>query len=381
MATENASATFLITGGTGIMGSWVLAEGLRRGHRAVALTRARTSEEGRERLDLALEVTGYRAKPEQLEVFPSDNTASGLGLSSTEWASLLGRLDRVIHCAALTSFSKRKDELIWSTNVGGVDSMLSALAGTGVPLHHVSTAYVSNASSEGIALEGAPKPEAACRNQYERSKRAAELRVLQAMEDGAVEASIYRPSIIAGATGSGRIHQFLNVYQLLRLVDLVESGAFPLRERLRVQAHPEATLNVVPCDWVARALWDIIESPHTLGRTYHLTSPAPLSLGYLADWARQRLAQTGATIEFLPSLDNMELTEMEQYIQTMSQIFLEYISRPEPRFSRANTDAALGDCAPFPTIDGHYLDTLLSYAKAQEWQSAYGKTLADLRGS
>lgn len=376
------SKRFLITGATGIMGAWVLAEGLKRGWQGVAMLRDTSHEAARARLETALRVARHEEPTrDTVRLLLGDNTKPGLGLAREQWDELLPDIDLVIHCAALTSFSTRKDELIWKTNVGGVASVIDALEGSGVPLCHVSTAYVADSPDGVHAPEGPPKPEAECRNAYERSKRAAELLLRDASKSGKIQSSIFRPSIIVGARDDGRIHEFLNFYQLFRLIDLIETGMLPLSETVRVCADPRATLNLVPVDWVAEALWNIIDAGAESGQTYHLTNPAPLALGDIAAWGRARLQRSGAAIEFLPTLEGLALTEMEQYIHTMSRIFLEYVSRPEPLFGLANTQAKLGALAEFPHLDDAFLDTLLGYAKVQSWESAFGKLQNDLRGT
>jgi hypothetical protein len=91
----------------------------------------------------------------------------------------------------------------------------------------------------------------------------------------------------------------------------------------------------------------------------------------LSAWAKSRLNQSGAEIQFLASLDPGDLSPTEQYIHSLSSMFLQYISRSEPQFDRSNTNAGLGGAAPFPAVDGAYFDTLLEFARARQWQSAF----------
>jgi len=367
----------LITGATGILGSWLLAEALRRGYVPTAHLRGASEDEARRRIAASLESAGADpAAAQQVTLWLGDNTQPGLGLPSRAWEEVRAEFSLVLHSAALTSFSRKKADLIWDTNAGGVARLLSELRGGTVPVYHVSTAYVAGAPGEALAMEHALKAEEHCRNPYEVSKRAAELNLRQAFASGELAGAVFRPSIIAGAASGGRISQFMNIYQMLRLVDMIESGALPLSERVRVMADPEANLNIVPVDWTASALWDLVEREGASGKTYHLANPLPPTMQTLSEWAKSRLNQHGAEIVFLASLDPADLSPTEQYIHSLSSMFLQYISRSEPRFDRTNTDAGLDGSAPFPAVDGAYFDTLLDYARARQWESAFARVPA-----
>ncbi|MBI1318485.1 MAG: NAD-dependent epimerase/dehydratase family protein [Candidatus Hydrogenedens sp.] len=361
----------LLTGATGILGSWLLAEALRRGYAPVAVIRGDSEATARRRLRQALASADVPGEEEaRVTVWLGDNTQAALGLSADQWQTVRDSFAFVLHSAALTSFSQKKAALIHDTNVHGVEQVLQGLGDSGVPLYHVSTSYVAGTPGSPVAYETDLKDEAHCRNPYEHSKREAEL-LLRAAFEGGQPGAVFRPSIIVGAAQSGSIAQFMNFYQMLRLVDLIETGQLVVPERVRVMADPEANLNIVPVDWVAAALWDIIEQSGATGLTYHLTHPEPPTLWTLSDWARKRLAVKGSEIEFHASLAPEGLTELEQYIHSLSNMFLQYISRSEPLFDRTHTDTALAGVVPFPAVDGALFDRLLDYAHQHQWLNAF----------
>src|SRR5919198_4542359 len=70
-----------------------------------------------------------------------------LGLSAADYTALVRRVDAVIHSAAVTDFN-RTDGSLEATNVDGTKHVLDFASAAGVPLYHVSTAYV-HATADG----------------------------------------------------------------------------------------------------------------------------------------------------------------------------------------------------------------------------------------
>ncbi|MBX3176648.1 MAG: SDR family oxidoreductase [Candidatus Hydrogenedentes bacterium] len=366
--------SILITGGTGILGSWVLGRALERGFAPVVLMRDATLEQARQRLEAVLALPGYAGRLDEVRILLGDTCAPDLGLSDAQREALRGELDMVIHCAASISFNPKKDFELQAANVDGLRHMINLLDGTDVPLYHVSTAYVAGMHT-GRALEN-ELLDTVCKNTYERTKREAECLFGEALASGRVRGAIFRPSVIVGALDGGLISQFHNFYSILRMVDVVERGQLPVGESLRLQGNPESTLNLIPVDWVADALWRIVEREGASGQTYHLTNPNPCKLRELNDWATRTLNPSGCQMGFQPRLDG-EITRAEQVANASLSLYRYYL-QDEPVFDRANTDRALAGSLPCPHLDGDFFDMLLAYARQQEWVGAFGCKLRGL---
>jgi thioester reductase-like protein len=360
----------LITGATGILGSWVLAEALWRGWRPVVLMRDASLEKARGRLAAVLRLVGEDASIDAIDVVHGDTRQPLLGIAPEEAPALRSGLAAVIHCAACTSFSDTDDREVMETNVGGVRNVLAFLEGSGVPLFHVSTAYVAG-DRLGLVRETELEAGQGFHNAYERSKYLAEQQLHASMQAGALQASIFRPAIIIGASRHGRITQFLNFYCFLRLVDWALSRRWaPATERIRMMASAEATKNLVPVDWAARALWTILERTGATGTTYHLTNPRPVSQASLLEWANAQLGRRSLQLEFVDEL-NGDATRFEAAVRNTFKHYRTYLQR-EPLFDRTQTDAALAGGVPFPEVGPELYARLVHFARAQKWRGIFG---------
>jgi len=362
--------TILLTGATGIMGSWVLADALDRGYKPIVLMRDESEAKARERIAAVMSVIARGHTLEEVEIVQGDVSRSDLGLEPASRAQLLPRLGGIIHCAASTSFSPKQKMNLWHTNVVGTERVLALAEASGAPLFHVSTAYVAGTRT-GVAREQEHDQGQLFKTAYEYSKFAAEDLVYSAMSAGRITGAVFRPSIIVGASSNGSIAQFLNFYDFLRLAHGLKQSAGAAGARLRALTHGETTKNIVPVDWVAHALWCAIENEGASGQTYHLTNPNPVSHGYLVEWIQKYLRANGVPIE-IELVDAIEdgRTPVEQLVANALQLFERYLAS-EAYYDRTNIERATKDQAPFPEIDVAFLDTLLDYAVTRRWKSVF----------
>jgi thioester reductase-like protein len=358
----------LITGATGIMGSWVLGEALMRGYTPIALMRDPTEDAARERLRAVLSLIGLQDRADDIRILCGDTRKPDLGLRSAEVAEMRANLGGMIHCAACTSFSPREDAELWATNVGGVANVLHFLAGSGVPLFHVSTAFVAG-KRRGRALESELDLNQDFNNTYERSKCEAERMVQDAVAKGSIRACIFRPAIIVGSTSGGAISQFMNFYGFLRFIDAASTGRLGTG-RLRVRGNPLATKNLVPVDWVSKALWTIIETDGASGNTYHLTNPTPSTQQRLLEWANQWMSVSKVSLEYVSRLEG-DVSPLEQAANVSFRLYRSYLQY-EPVFDRTNTDRALNGSLEFPKLGQDFYQQLLDFARAERWRGVFG---------
>jgi len=366
--------SILITGGTGILGSWVLAKALERGFAPVVLMRDATLDHARERLRAVLALPGCEDRLDEIEIVLGDTCQHDLGVDAEKHQSFRDNLALVIHCAASISFNPKKDFELQSANVDGLRHMMALLEGTDIPLYHVSTAYVAGSHS-GRVMES-ELLDTTCKNTYERTKREAEHIFRDAIAAGQIKGAVFRPSIIVGASKDGLISQFHNFYSILRMVDVIERGQLPAGESLRLQGNPESSLNLAPVDWVAEALWTIVDREGASGKTYHLTNPEPCKQGELNAWATRALKKVGSQMGFQSRLEG-EVTRAEEVANASLSLYRSYL-QDEPIFDRSNTDSALGQDLPCPKLDADFFDMLLAYAREKEWVGAFGCKLRGL---
>lgn len=360
-----------MTGATGIMGSWVLSEALDRGYEPILLMRDHTPEQAQQRVRAVLSLADREHSLDEVRIVRGDVGTPRLGLTPAEWDELRGSVGTIIHCAASTTFSRKKDDLVLGTNVGGTTHMLEFADGVDADFYHVSTAYVVG-DREGVAREDELDVGQNFKNTYERSKCTAEGLVRSALDAGTLRGAIFRPAIIVGASSNGRIAQFLNFYDFLRLLHgLIQMGGDAGTDVLRVQTDRETTKNIVPVDWVAEAMWTAIANKGPSGKTYHLTHPKPVTQGMLMDFANEYLTEHGCRtrIETTPPSDAPK-TPAEQMVDDALYFFKAYM-KSEAYYDRTNLDWALDGAVPFPETDAAFLRKLFRYALEQDWLNVF----------
>ena len=368
MSSVDVANEVLITGATGILGGWVLRDAREKGYRVSALMRDPGMPEARRRLQRVVKLVCGDTDLSGIRIVLGDVSEPRLGLSPEDFEALRQRTGLAIHCAASVSFEPRQEEMIRRTNIDGVRHMLDFVAGTDIPLYHVSTAYVSGSRS-GICRETELDMNQTFNNAYEQSKFESEHLIREAFTSGAARGAIFRPSIIVGASCSGKIAQFLNFYGFLKVMDAARSGRLLKDGYFRVALHPGCTKNLVPVDWAAAALWRIIEHDGPCGKTYHLTHPEPVLQQSLLEWANTRLNGHEVQVKFVK-----EITQDHSTLERMAKVCLRHYEpylTTEPYFDRTNTDRALNGSLPFPATDHAFFDMLYDYARENEWQSIF----------
>jgi thioester reductase-like protein len=360
----------ILTGATGILGSWILNEALERGLAPVILMRDLDPHHAETRLNAVLRLLGKQHLRTEIDIVHGDAREPDLGLDEEVSHRLRSTARAFIHCAASTSFNPKDDVSLWETNVTGVQNVVNFVTESDMALYHVSTAYVAGTRRDP-ALENDLEVGQDFNNTYERSKCASERLVREAFAEGRTYGAIFRPSIIVGATDHGKICDFQNFYGFLRLVDMASSRKPNEYRRIRLEGNADATTNLVPVDWTAEALWHIIETEGDRCLTYHLTNPYPDTVGYLKGWVNDVIRESNVEIEVVKELDGTPST-LEGIAHSAFQHYRVYLQH-QPTFDRANTERATMQAVPFPKLGPELYAKLLNYARAQRWRGALSR--------
>lgn len=248
----------LVTGAGGWLGGEVAARLVALGAVVTGLVHRRAEVRGND---------GRRVPVARILV--GDVAAPQLGWTPAAWADEAGAFDLIVHCAALTQFGA-DPALAQAVNVTGTETVAALAAAGSRRLLHISTAYV-NGGRDGIVLES-DAPAGPFTNAYEASKAQAERVVWGA----GVQAIIARPSIVLGEWGTGAVREFGTFYYLLKA--LADGWV------KRMPAEPDATLDLVPIDYVAAGVMALIEHFEAAsGKTFHLVSGAPTPMHAFPD--------------------------------------------------------------------------------------------------
>ncbi len=263
--------TILVTGGTGLIGSFLIPRLLRAfpEARIVLLIRAASPSELEERLHRVRE--SCRAEdPEsdgarRLVGITGDVTRANLGVPRDVLDALLAETTHIIHGAATIRFDHPLEEAR-RINVGGTERML-ALAERGTAAGvlrrflYIGTSSVSG-RREGMIYEHELEKGQSFFNTYEESKCESERLVRTFMDR--VPITIVRPSIVIGDSRTGRTTTFNVIYLPLRLFHRGLLNALP--------GTPATLMDLVPVDWVDDVITRLLGQEGGAGRVCHLTA-------------------------------------------------------------------------------------------------------------
>jgi nucleoside-diphosphate-sugar epimerase len=333
---DRIASRILLTGATGFLGMEVLARLLERtDDEVLCVVRAHDHDAAEERLGAVLatlyrDPSPYRARVRALH---GDLTT---GLRAPDEP-----VDVVCHCAASISFDLQLEEAR-EINVEGTRAMLDLARAAGARRFvHVSTAYVSGTHA-GTFTEDMLGSE--FRNTYEQTKCEAE-RLFEGVDD--LEVAIARPSIVMGESGTGWTPAFNVLYWPLRAF---ARGLFE-----QVPAKPDGRVDVVPVDYVADGIAQLIDADTT--GTFNLVSGAEAAtVDELADLACTHFGRPRP-----PYVDTGAFGDATA--DEHGAVYLPYFDM-DVVFDDTNARERLGLRAPRLR---EYFDTLMDYADLAKW--------------
>jgi thioester reductase-like protein len=202
----------------------------------------------------------------RIRLVTGDITAPGLGLGAGAAKALAKKITGCFHLAAVYDLAVARD-VAMRINVEGTKNVLEFVGGAPglTRFDYVSTAYVSG-TAVGTFREKDLDVGQSFKNHYEETKFLAEV----AVQESGLPAAIYRPGIVVGDSRTGETAKFDGPYFALNAMSLLPSpGAF-----IRI-GDGAAEVNLVPIDYVLEAIAQLGAWDGAIGRTYHLTDPAP----------------------------------------------------------------------------------------------------------
>ena len=186
----------LVTGGTGLLGSHLLAELTKHNKEVIALKRPSS------RLQEVRRVFVYYAgsEDESQEPYERIRWMDADLLNQVEMEEILEGVDQVYHCAGMVSFQPRDRRKMIRFNAGSTAFMVNACLSSGVRklVHVSSTSAIGRSSDNSPATESMIWSHGKTSTGYAESKFRSEMEVWRGMEEG-LNAVIVNPSIILGA--------------------------------------------------------------------------------------------------------------------------------------------------------------------------------------
>lgn len=370
------SAAFL-TGGTGYLGSYVVADLCERGAFDKIYLMSRGGERGGvdklwRAMQLHWDAERFYAELPKLVLVEGDLGAPGLGLSERVRGELARECDSVLHVAA--SLNRKSDKACFNANLRGTLSVIKlvrelAEARGGLRrFGYVSTTAVSGTREHQTVTEAESIDwELSDYDPYARTKKFAEHMIRELVGD--LPIVILRPPTVMGDSRRPETTQF----DMVRFYTwMVDAPAVPI--------HPDTRLDFVPADFVGSAIAELFTKPTLRWDCYHL------SAGEGSKTAREheQVFQAAGirTPFFVPGLNSPALAlsgqlagaprGMVSLAASLMKVFLPYFSN-DVVFDNTRVTTELGRG---PTPFTEYGLALYRWAKSARFEYPYTPTPA-----
>lgn len=360
----------LFTGFPGFLGSALLRRVLERGDGPVAcLIQPQYRELAAERAEEIVAavgdeetadggVSGENARDPAVHLYEGDITSPGLGLGSAlDDPDLLAGVDEVYHLAAVYDLSVDAD-LAEAVNVRGTERVLDAAERLDVErFHYVSTCYVSG-RYDGVFTADHLREGQSFNNHYEASKHRAEVAVRERLTEG-LPTTVYRPSIAVGDSRTGETDKLDGPYNLLRLLlAQPERLAFTFS----IPDAAETELNVVPRDYVVDAVAELSGRPDTVGETFQLCDPRPLTVPAFVAAMSDAADRRTVTVPTTKPLAKAAARLLSAAGVGVEPATIDYFDHPTRYRCPNATEALAGTGVSVPSFES-YVDRLVAFAR------------------
>jgi nucleoside-diphosphate-sugar epimerase len=377
--------TIALTGATGFLGSHLMASFLSDGYRIIILGRPNKDGTLKERISRLLHWFDIEKLAAQLELVEIDFLKPLLGIPESKYRELCAGTGQIIHCASDTSFTERKRDIVFKSNVDSLKAILEFASNANVNFfHYISTAYV--AGKNVTVCKESLSSSTDFLNVYEESKARAENIIAVFCKMNSIPFTIIRPSIVYGDSRTGRSLRFNALYFPLQSAKYIrdiylndiknhngkKSGQYGISLDndgylflpLRIYLPEKGNLNIIPVDYFVNATLKIIERASS-GGIYHLTNNFQTNLDILSKFNEQLMKIRGVEIIYGRSADNVLRNPAEELFDRFIEPYRSYLS-DNRIFERANTDLVTENLQP-PEFTYDIFKKCMEYAISVNW--------------
>ena len=328
----------LLTGGTGIVGSHIIFEWLRKAivektvnHLFVVIRDSKKSAQQR-----LLAILEDESRPDFLNQFSLNDCLQKITVISNDLSTINKKtlnqynFDTVIHCAGSTNLLNTNDskEKVYTQNYLVTKNLLAELPKSVNRFLYISTAYSFGIQENKVNDNIENYTVTDFRNPYEQSKYESERFVKETCKLKNINAQILRPSIICGRLIDKPFYETPKFDVFYSWAIFLDKYAKKAKENFRIWVDKKSGLNIVPVDFVSKAILYAFLNPSI--NELNIVNPKQiLHKNYVGDVLESFNVKSYEYVSVKPE----NLNSFEQlYYKSIGGLFEKYVSIPDLQF-------------------------------------------------
>lgn len=258
---------YFVTGGTGFIGRNLIDQLVKRRGTIHVLVRRGSKKKFNE-----LVKTRWPAQAKRIQAVSGDLARAQLGVGKAELERLKGKVRHVFHLAAMYDLAATLEQQ-QKVNVDGTRNAVRFAEAVGAKCFHHTSSIAAAGLYPGMFREDMFEEAEGLHHPYFRTKHESEAVVRR---ECSVPWRIYRPGIVVGHSKTGEIDKIDGPYYFFKMIQKLRRMLPPWVPTLGIEG---GRINIVPVDFVTRAMDHIAHQPKLDGHCFHLTDPAPKRIG------------------------------------------------------------------------------------------------------
>lgn len=259
--------SYFVTGGTGFIGRNLIDQLVQRRGTIYVLVRR-----GSKKKFNALVADRWSEHSKRVVAVSGDLTKSGLGVSAADVKEIDGKVKHVFHLAAIYDLSASAESQ-QKANIDGTRHAMQFAEAVGAKCFHHTSSIAAAGLYQGVFREDMFEEATGLDHPYFRTKHESEGLVRKHCP---IPWRIYRPGIVVGHSKTGEIDKIDGPYFFFKMIQKLRRMLPPWVPTLGLEG---GRINLVPVDFVARAMDHIAHKPKLDNTCFHLTDPNPKRIG------------------------------------------------------------------------------------------------------
>lgn len=257
---------FLVTGATGFIGRYLVGQLLEEASDTVFLLVRDPESPKLERL------LRWWKGSDRIVLLRGDLTVARCGIRDEDVARLRGRIAHFLHLGAIYDLSASAGALELA-NVAGTRHALALALDVRAQCFHFCSSIAAAGRYDGVFTEAMFDEAYGLDHPYFRTKHEGEAIVRR---ESRIAWRIYRPGMVVGHSETGHITKVDGPYYTFKALQILRRNLPPWLPTIGIEG---GYINLVPVDYVARAIAYLCRREGLDGRCFHLTDPQPRHAG------------------------------------------------------------------------------------------------------